>query len=397
MGSRGRAGYGPGMDPLATGLEGADLRDYLSACREGVLAELRARLPPDGPRTGGLYGLVLDYPLRDAKALRPALAVATARALGASMDLVLPSALTLELYHNAFLVHDDVEDASELRRGQPTLHRAHGVAVAMNVGDAMLALTLGPLLENMETVGLSRALRVLSVVERMARESAEGQAIELDWIRRNAWDLGPTDYFRMVWKKTAWYTFIAPVTVGAIVAGLDAARTRQLQWFAGTLGLAFQVQDDLLSLEGAVADTGKEEGGDLWEGKRTLMLLHALRVATPAARARGLEALARERAADAALPAQLAAWVEAGRLDAGLRVALEGALTQGRGFRTAADVEVLRALIEESGARAVAREAALVRAERARRQLTRIASWMPPSPHRDLLAGLVAFVVGRDR
>ena len=81
MGSRGRAGYGPGMDPLATGLEGADLRDYLSACREGVLAELRARLPPDGPRTGGLYGLVLDYPLRDAKALRPALAVATARAL----------------------------------------------------------------------------------------------------------------------------------------------------------------------------------------------------------------------------------------------------------------------------------------------------------------------------
>lgn len=385
------------MDPLSTALEGAELRDYLAACRDAVLAELRGRLPADGPRTGGLYGLVLDYPLRDAKALRPALAVATARALGAPMDLVLPSALTLELYHNAFLVHDDVEDASELRRGQPTLHRAHGVAVAMNVGDAMLALTLGPLLENMETVGLSRALRILSVIERMARESAEGQAIELDWIRRNAWELAPVDYFRMVWKKTAWYTFIAPVTVGAIVAGLDPARTRQLQWFAGTLGLAFQVQDDLLSLEGAVAATGKEEGGDLWEGKRTLMLLHALQAAAPADRERGLAALSRERPADAALPGRLAAWEATGRLAPEVRAALESDLTQGRGFRTAADVDVLRALIEESGARAVARAAALVRAERARRQLTRIAGWMPPSPHRDLLAGLVAFVVGRDR
>ena len=90
----------------------------------------------------------MEYPLREAKGLRPALCIATCRALGGSLEAVLPSAAVLELYHNAFLIHDDVEDGSERRRGMPTLHRDHGAPIAINVGDAMLGLALSPLLDN---------------------------------------------------------------------------------------------------------------------------------------------------------------------------------------------------------------------------------------------------------
>src|SRR6516165_4381388 len=163
------------------------LSSYMSECRELVLGEMRRVVPKDTPYADVLYDLIFEYPLREAKALRPALCVATCRALGGSLDGVTTSAMVLELYHNAFLIHDDVEDGSELRRDGPTLHRAHGVPVAINVGDTMLALALEPLLENMAILSLGKAIRILRIVSWMARESAEGQALELSWIRDNEW------------------------------------------------------------------------------------------------------------------------------------------------------------------------------------------------------------------
>ena len=117
-------------------------------------------------RPSGLFDLILDYPLRGGKALRPTLSIATCRALGGRLEAVLPTAATLELYHNAFLIHDDIEDESLLRRGRPTLHVDHGIPIAINVGDAMLALSLQPLLDNVERVGLGPALRILRAVAR---------------------------------------------------------------------------------------------------------------------------------------------------------------------------------------------------------------------------------------
>ncbi|MBK7976822.1 MAG: polyprenyl synthetase family protein [Deltaproteobacteria bacterium] len=271
---------------------------------------------------------MLDYPLREAKALRPALCIATCRALGGQLAAVLPSAAMLELFHNAFLIHDDVEDDSELRRGAPTLHRAEGVPTAVNVGDGMLALALRPLLDNTRTVGLGKALRILELVARMARESAEGQAIELDWIRANAWDQRDADYFRMVHKKTGWYSFITPVLLGALVGGVEPARLARLGRFATLLGLAFQVQDDALNLDADETAYGKELAGDLWEGKRTLILLHALGAASPGERARAIGILAKRR------PGAGISELEA---------------------KSVADVEFLRSLVDRSGAIALAR------------------------------------------
>ena len=136
-------------------------------------------IPRDGQLGRVLYNLVFDYPLREAKALRPALCIATCRMLGGSLEAVCNSATVIELFHNAFLIHDDIEDGSEKRRSGPTLHRVHGTPVAINVGDAMFALTLEPLLHNTRLLDLGRALRILQVIARMVRESAEGQAMEL--------------------------------------------------------------------------------------------------------------------------------------------------------------------------------------------------------------------------
>ena len=113
-------------------MNAADFDAYLGSCRDLVLQEIRSLVPPTRRPGDVLPELVLDYPMRAAKGLRPALCIATCRAYGGSLQGVLRSAAALELYHNAFLIHDDVEDGSETRRGHDTLHAVHGMPIAIN-------------------------------------------------------------------------------------------------------------------------------------------------------------------------------------------------------------------------------------------------------------------------
>jgi geranylgeranyl diphosphate synthase, type II len=350
------------------------LTEYLEDCRALVLEEIRAFLPADGAHTGGLYGLMLDYPLRASKGLRPALCIATCRSLGGHLEAVLPTAAVLELYHNAFLIHDDVEDGSEKRRSEATLHRLHGTPIAVNVGDGMLAVALGPLLENTRLLGLGRALRILQAVARMARESAEGQMIELGWIRSGRWTPTDRDYVRMVHKKTSWYSFITPVALGAIAAGAPAAVQSRLSRFVSLLGIAFQIQDDVLNLVADESLYGKEIAGDLWEGKHTLILAHALRNAAPSDAARARDILTKPRPLD------------------GPGVALSPA-----DVKTEGDVRFLRDLIDSTGSVAYAWDVAAGFARRAAAAFRRIERRLPPSAHRDFLGEVVDYVFRRDR
>ena len=273
-GTAGRAGRN-GERPLSDG----SLMEYLNDCRQPVLDEIRRIMPKDRRHSAGLYEIMLDYPLRYGKMLRPALTIAACRAYGGSLAAALPTAAVLELYHNAFLIHDDVEDLSYLRRSEATLNRLHGAPTAINVGDAMLALTMQPLLDNMPLIGLGKTLKILRLVARMARETAEGQMIELRWISSGSWTQGDRDYTRLVHKKTSWYTFIAPVLAGALIAGLDDGAAERLGRAVVPLGVAFQIQDDLLNLVAEPDGYGKDLWGDLWEGKHTLILIHALQKA----------------------------------------------------------------------------------------------------------------------
>ena len=119
--------------------------------------------------------------------------------------------------------------------------------------------------------------------------------MELRWIADGTWDLSDADYEDMVRKKTCVYSFIAPAQVGAVVARAPEPVRDQLTAYMQSLGLAFQIQDDLLSLERARDKYGKEYQGDLWEGKRTLMLLHALREASTSERTEALQILSSPR------------------------------------------------------------------------------------------------------
>lgn len=249
------------------------LGEYGAICRRAV----RRYLSIQGDRGAEYLGDALrDYPERGGRSLRSSLCIAVARAFGAPLDDALDSAVALEMMHNSFLIHDDVEDDSEVRRGRPTLHVLHGVPIAINVGDALTVLSLRPFLRNRSTLGARLSLRILEEAEQMARETVEGQAIELGWRRANTVDLGDDDYLRMVLKKTCWYTTIFPTRVGALIGSRDGVDLEPFLRFGFFVGAAFQIQDDLLNLIGDRARYGKELGGDLWEGKRTLMIIHLL-------------------------------------------------------------------------------------------------------------------------
>ena len=251
-------------------------------------------LQPREPRRH-LYNLVADYPRRGGRMLRPSLCIATARAFGAAPDDAVGTAVALELFHNAFLVHDDIEDESDERRGRPTLHALHGIPVAVNVGDALTLLGLRALLDNRTRLGTRLAVQVMEEAERMARETVEGQAIELGWRRDNALHISDADYLDMVLKKTCWYTTIFPTRTGVLIGSRGNHDLNRFLRFGFFLGAAFQIQDDLLNLEGNAQRYGKELSGDIWEGKRTLMLIHLLRAITDDERSRLAEFLSQPR------------------------------------------------------------------------------------------------------
>lgn len=261
----------------------AALKTGLAEYKRATTRRLRSYIPSREPRRY-LYDLVADYPERGGKGFRPGLCIAACRAFGGRLERVLNSAASLELLHNAFLVHDDIEDESLLRRGKPTLHAAHGTGIAINVGDAMNVLSIRPLMDNLATLGPHLTWEVFAQVEHMVSQTVEGQALELGWRRDNRLDLTERDYLCMILKKTCWYTCIHPLRIGVLIATGETEGLDRFNRFGYYMGAAFQIQDDLLNLVGDEARYGKEIGGDLVEGKRTLMLIHLLQHCTAAER-----------------------------------------------------------------------------------------------------------------
>ena len=250
------------------------LREVAKQVRRSMLDAM-----PDGEPSQWLYAPMREYPSRPGKALRPALCLSAGRAFGADPNELLGLAVAIEMLHNAFLVHDDIADGSEMRRGRPTLAATHGVAAALNAGDA-LAVVAGQVLRR-ATRRLDRDLAdlVWAEFDTMAMRTLEGQATEVGWQLDKVEDLRPEDYLHLIMHKTCWYTTIHPLRVGAIVGSGGTADLGPLVRFGFHFGAAFQIRDDLLNLVGDERMYGKEILGDLYEGKRTLPLMHLLSVA----------------------------------------------------------------------------------------------------------------------
>lgn len=266
------------------------LEEYGALTRAAMQPYLRPGQPAEY-----LYSLMADYPGRGGKMIRPAILMATASAFGVPAKDAAELCASLELLHNALLIHDDIEDGSEVRRGKPALHQSVGLELAINTGDALALTSLRPLTDALPRFGPSIANALTDEMHRMARETAEGQAMELGWRRDQTTALAPEDYLVMVMKKTCWLATIYPCRAGATLGWRQAPPPAAFVNFGFFFGAAFQIYDDILNIE-ADDRYGKEIGGDIAEGKRTLMLIDMFHRLDDAKRGRLMDLLAAPRA-----------------------------------------------------------------------------------------------------
>ena len=272
-----------------------DFIDYLTSVRPRVEKELDAGLPiPVSQRhlkeaePAACNSVVADLntylyqPLRGfsatgGKRVRPALVLLATQAVHGNVEEALPVACAIEDFQSAALIHDDIADKSELRRGEPCLYRRLGTGLAINVGDAALVHTIGRICHG-NTYDEATRLRLIDALISMQERTLEGQALDLGWTQENRWDITPDEYLFMATSKTAYYSAAYPLLCGAIVGGGTAEQRSALEAFGLKAGLAFQLQDDLLNLVGDAKTQGKDFRSDITEGKRTLLVVKAIEV-----------------------------------------------------------------------------------------------------------------------
>lgn len=248
-----------------------------------------------------LYAPLRAFSENGGKRHRPLICLIACRAVGGDPARARSCAAAIEHFQSAALIHDDIADNGQLRRGKPCLYLTEGVGLAINCGDLDLTLVTEAVLNDPVLDDATR-VRVMRELTAMTMRTIEGQALDLGWVRDERFDLGVDDYLRMATLKTAHYSGAVPLACGAIIGGGSEAQVEALRSFGLDTGLAFQIQDDLINLVGS--DTAKDFRTDITEGKRTLVAVHAL--ADPAAHDE-VEAILRSGSSD---PAVLARAVE---------------------------------------------------------------------------------------
>ena len=237
-----------------------------AALVDRALARVAADLPAEPPSLYGPVRFVLDA---RGKRLRPAVVVLAAEAFGARPEQAMPAALAAEVFHSFTLVHDDIMDHSDERRGRPTVHVKWDEPTAVLAGDLIMGLAYD-LLSRTET---DQRAAVQRAWHRMVRRLCEGQA--MDKAFETAARVTVDDYLAMIEGKTG-ALLACCFEIGARVGGAGEAAADALYQAGLDLGRAFQIQDDLLDVTAESAEWGKPIGGDLLEGKRTYLLLTAI-------------------------------------------------------------------------------------------------------------------------
>ena len=207
------------------------------------------------------------------KRIRPLLVLMTCAACGKEWRPALPAGASIELIHNFSLVHDDIQDGSELRRGRLAVWKKWGTAQAINVGDALFILAQQVSLQLRHDYTPETVLKVRDIIDMACLALSSGQYLDIAYEKRT--DLSIEDYWQMVSGKTA-ALLSACTQVGAILGGADDVVQRNYKSFGSYLGLAFQVQDDYLGIWGNSSLTGKSTGSDLVAGKKTLPVIFGL-------------------------------------------------------------------------------------------------------------------------
>lgn len=256
-----------------------DTKPLLNAI-ESELQRQISRL--DTPRTKPFHEMLTYHmgwtgegagPDATGKRFRPLLVLLSNAACGADWRSALPAAAAVELVHNFSLVHDDIQDNSEKRRGRPTTWVKWGMPMAINVGDALFVMSNQAIIEMKGNYPAEIVIRAAEILHDTCLELTRGQFLDMSYEDRN--DLAVEDYWPMISGKTA-ALLSACCHIGALLGGAEEARQEAYRAFGHYLGLAFQVQDDILGIWGDEALTGKSAASDLVEGKNSLPVLAGL-------------------------------------------------------------------------------------------------------------------------
>jgi len=207
------------------------------------------------------------------KRIRPLIVLLATASTGADWITSLPAAAAVELVHNFSLVHDDVQDNSEKRRGRSTVWTKWGVPMAINVGDALFVISNQAVMDLIKTHPALTVVRAATILHDTCLDLTRGQFLDMSYEERN--DLSLDDYLPMIGGKTS-ALLSACTHIGALLGNAGEAEQESYRQFGYHLGLAFQMQDDILGIWGDEAVTGKSAASDLVEGKNSLPVLYAL-------------------------------------------------------------------------------------------------------------------------
>ena len=247
--------------------------------------EMRAVVQSADPRHAGLFGMLRyllgwadasfnPYQVRTGKRVRPVLCLLACETCGGDWEQALPAGAAIELMHNFTLVHDDIEDEDETRRGCPAVWTLWGKAQAINAGDALFGLANFALLRLAERgVPAKAVLAALSLFNRTELALTCGQHLDIGFENRDNVSVG--DYLAMIEGKTAALVACA-CEMGALIAAASDTRRENLRSFGHHLGLAFQMRDDILGIWGDPSVTGKPKGADIARRKKSLPILYGL-------------------------------------------------------------------------------------------------------------------------
>jgi geranylgeranyl diphosphate synthase type I len=262
-----------------------EVMKILSEIKPLIEKEIEKHIPREGiPQV--LFDGCWKYFEYGGKRFRPALIAISCEALNGKVEDTIPAGAALEIAHTFLLIHDDIEDFSEIRRGKPCLHVTYGIPHAINMGDYLHMKVYETLLSGKRIWGLEKTMRILDLVIEMLEITGEGQAMEIEQREKDLSEATMEWYEAMSLKKTGYYSGGTPCAIGGVIAGGTEEEIETLKNFGFAVGVAFQIQDDILNVtmpeEGekvapgtAGGGYGKDFAGDIKEGKRTLLIIHA--------------------------------------------------------------------------------------------------------------------------
>lgn len=295
-----------------------DLKEYNTKIMEMVNKELSSLLDVGDQPT--LKDAMMHTPMSGGKRLRPMIAMLVADTVSGQGKKAMPFGLTLEVVHNFTLVHDDIMDKDDFRRGIPTVHKKWDEATAINAGDALFARAIEILAMTDTTPEVFHEL--VNLVASMVRRIGEGQQWDMEFENRD--DVTEDEYLKMIERKTA-LMFMTGAKGGTLIAGGTKDQAEAMWEYGRHIGIGFQIRDDWLNLAADPTKFKKPIGGDLRSAKKTIIWIHATANSTKEQLAPVLEVFGNQDATKQQVDMAILALKDIGSLDYAQRKAEEHA------------------------------------------------------------------------